>query len=181
MTKEWYKKNKHIIDAWAEGKTIQVKGPDDDEWTDVDCSPTWNRYCEYRIKPEIKFPIYAKRRNAHYYVKFVNYITGTVIGIDCQKQSLLKVGHKGYNWPPVTDEKTWKIIPNPYELRDKDPVLCWDDEYKCIRHIKFWDARNKCTFSHGGNRGGALYKHYKKILPWEETEYIKEMRRYLED
>ncbi len=41
-----------IIKAWSEGKTIQFKVDDFDDWRDLaDPDPEWNGGLQYRIKP----------------------------------------------------------------------------------------------------------------------------------
>lgn len=180
MMKWWYKQNRHILDAWAEGKTIEVKRPHS-KWVELGGDTTWYPFFEYRIKPEIEFPVYAKRKDENYYVKFDNYTVGTTIGVDCIKSSPYHIGYKSDTWPKVTNERQWEIISDPYELRDKDPVLCWDDNYITIKHIRFYDKKNRRTFNEVGRRKGFAFEHYRKILPWEETEDIKEMRKHLED
>jgi len=53
MNRERCKELLPIIQAFAEGKTIQVKqGPHDDVWHEIDISPVWYDGCEYRIAPE---------------------------------------------------------------------------------------------------------------------------------
>ena len=54
-------RHKHYdaIVAWAEGKEIQCRHPNDAIWTAADGYPKWYNDLEYRVKPEvIKFRNY---------------------------------------------------------------------------------------------------------------------------
>ena len=56
MTKEEAKELLPIIQAWAEGKTIQVRINNDSSWTDLlDTKLEISNLYEYRIKPEPKY------------------------------------------------------------------------------------------------------------------------------
>lgn len=52
--------HQHVINAWAEGKTIQVKASEE-VWHNCGAivAPTFNPVAEYRIKPEPK-PTYKR-------------------------------------------------------------------------------------------------------------------------
>lgn len=57
MTRETYIKLKPILDAWAEGKTIQYRRINRTDWldlkgTEINIEYTNNQGCEFRIKPE---------------------------------------------------------------------------------------------------------------------------------
>ena len=79
---------------------------------------------------------------------------------------------KGYG---VNNYITSIIYPNKFKLdipqeaydiplKDKDFVECWDDTTAFNRSLRFYDARNKCTFSgRDGCRNGVVYDNYKKI------------------
>lgn len=54
MTRQEWAERLPLIQAFVEGKTIQVKGwHTDDKWKDTAC-PSFDRNFEYRIKPEPK-------------------------------------------------------------------------------------------------------------------------------
>ena len=54
MTREEAKKFLPIIQAFAEGKKIEMYYHSDKEWKDV-FNPLFNLCCEYRVKPEPKY------------------------------------------------------------------------------------------------------------------------------
>lgn len=180
MTREWYKQNKYILDEWAKGKEIEWLNESSDTW-----EPMGDGYLdffagvEYRIKPEHKFPIYAKAKNHPFYVEFSDENKGIVIGIQCGDYTPYRINTYIDSWESVFNKNTWKIIPNPYELYDKDAVWCWYDRNKTCKIAKFWDAKFRRTFFCDGGRGGDSYDHYEKILPWEEPKWVKEARKIL--
>ena len=53
MTRKEAKELLPIIQAYAEGKTIQYKN-EHGSWIEIDC-PIWSKYCQYRIKPQPKY------------------------------------------------------------------------------------------------------------------------------
>lgn len=174
MTRSWYKENKHIVEARTNGAEIEVrvKGRDE-EWRLIDNTPTWNSYCEYRIKPKIKYPIYAKHKKYAIWIK-----------VDEDKEikelknnactTTLETGYK---------EEEWETIPNPYELHDKDPVWCWDSGDIAFRYVAFYDEQNDTIFSILGFRSKQNLKpeNMEKILPWEMTDWMIEAQKKLED
>lgn len=46
-------KLKDIIIEWANGKDIQFRGNDKQEWMDINGTPVWDSTCEYRVKPVV--------------------------------------------------------------------------------------------------------------------------------
>lgn len=135
-------------------------------------------YKKLRIKPKIEFPIYAKATDDNYYVKFTSEITGEVI---YSNSEIYKVKYMASNWVPVFKDDSWIIIDNPYELTDKCLVECWDDDGHNAQ-LRFYDAKNTCTFSIDGKRDCAAFDNYKCIPPWQENqEWVAEARKKLEE
>ena len=60
MTREEAKELLPIIQAFAEGKTIQYKNKVNPEWEETDC-PIWAKEGKYRIKPEPKYRPFKNR------------------------------------------------------------------------------------------------------------------------
>lgn len=65
-----------------------------------------------------------------------------------------------------------------WEPQDKEPIWCWDDTNH-IRTIRFWDAKNKCTFSYTGTRDGNKWDNYAKVEHTEE--WMLDEQKTLED
>ena len=186
MTREWYKENKHILEAWAEGKEVEFRlANTNNKWESLNENTEWLYYFEYRIKPEKEFPIYAKRKGYNIWVKFISEETYEVIGMKPPTKIAevygTYVGEIVEHGHPYTNDEIWEIIPNPYELRDKDPIWCWEDFAISMRCIKFWDDKNKVPYTYKGKRNGMKCDNYKKVLPWDEPNWVKEARKHLED
>lgn len=180
MTKKAYLKHRNIMEAWAHGKEIQYKDPETGYWVSIE-NPGWAEELEYRVKPKATFPIYVKCKTDNHYLRFDTEFEAEVIGVEVGKSSEYSVGYKSDDWISVFDSDLWEIIEDPYKLHDKDPVICQNSSDMATRHIAFFDAKNNCTFTKMGLRRGPTFDYYKKILPWEEFDWIKEMRKYLED
>lgn len=52
MTRDECKKLLPIMQAFAEGKTIQFRTHPNDRWQDIE-DPSWYENVEYRVKPEV--------------------------------------------------------------------------------------------------------------------------------
>lgn len=63
MTREEAKQMLPIIQAYAEGKSVEFRTYNDDEWEDCE-HPLFNEGCYYRIKPEPSEPKYRPFENA---------------------------------------------------------------------------------------------------------------------
>jgi hypothetical protein len=63
-------------------------------------------------------------------------------------------------------ELGWVVQP----LKDKDPIIYWDNDGIGYRRIGFYDGSNKCVFDADGDRDGLEYDNY-ELLPLE-TAYI---------
>lgn len=63
MTRDEAKKFLHLIQAFAEGKTIQVKTFNG--WKNIE--PKWDNNCDYRIKPETIKVYLVKHCSGHVY------------------------------------------------------------------------------------------------------------------
>ena len=181
MTRQWYKENKHILDAWANGDDVEVFVSG--EWQPVNKDREfWMHDCEYRIKPKIEYPVYVKHKKHAIWVKFTSLTEGEVIGMKPPKKDLhTYVGDKSDEWAKVTNESMWEIITNPYELHDKDAVWCRDSGDVLTNELRFWDAKNNRVYSTRGTRTGPKFVYYEKVLPWDEPEWVREARKHLKD
>ena len=181
MTRSWYKENRHILDAWANGEDVEIfiSG----EWQPVNKDREfWMHDCEYRIKPKAEYPIYARNKHYDIWVKFTSLRKGEVIGMKPPKQKIyICVGEESSQWIPYNNKEEWEIIPNPYELHDKDPIWCWDDTDITKRELRFWSAKNSAAYSYDGVKDGIIFNYCEKVLPWEEPEWVKEARKRLKD
>ena len=165
-----------------EGKEIEVKDVNKDSWiTMIIKDPNekfyWYRNM-YRIK-EDKFPI--SKKNDFMVVKFINKKDCEVLFIfDKEKASeFAEIGMliKDEN----VNDKQWEdvLYDEKAGLWDGQPVWCIDKDFEALRSLKFYDAKNKCTFSYKGKRDGRVYDSY---LPYEHItdDWIIEIYNKLE-
>lgn len=116
---------------------------------------------------EFKYPIYLKSKNSSLVVKFTDLTTGEVV----VNSIIYKVGDNP-NWIRHTDIDTWQQLEICPETGffDGQAVWCWDNDYTHIRSVRFYDARNKRTFTHKGEKQGSVYENYEPYegdyLPW---------------
>ena len=66
-----------------------------------------------------------------------------------------------------------------WEPQDKEPIWCWVYEDEVVRWIRFWDAKNNCSFQASGKRDGMVWKHYAKVEHIEQ--WMLDMQAQLED
>jgi hypothetical protein len=52
-------------------------------------------------------------------------------------------------------------------IPDKAPVVCWDNENVAARALRFYDAKNECTFNMNGTRVSFTFENYPQLT---ETE-----------
>ena len=105
MTREEAKEMLPIIQAWADGKTIQVQNPNGGEWFDVKIE-TLRSICEelkYRIKPAPKFrPFKSQEECWHEMLK--HHPFGWIRNNDTQR--LCNIGSIGRNNCGVVIDKS---------------------------------------------------------------------------
>ena len=75
---------------------------------------------------------------------------------------------------------TFKEIQSDVVLRDKQLVWAWDDDTDAGRNIRFYDAKNNCTFCPDGQRNGCEYDNY-ELYEGEYPEWAKEAVKQLQD
>jgi len=137
-------------------------------------------YCEYASDYPKYMLAYNHQKSEQYIVRFVSKTYGEVVAVSDNASYM--VGCSSEEWIEHTNTEYWKETTNPNELCDKDVVECWDDNYIALRCIKFYDAKNSRTYdTYDGERNGAGYENYRKLMPWEEPEWCEEARKTLED
>jgi len=72
---------------------------------------------------------------------------------------------------------SYKELRLDFNITDKQLVWCWDDDDAVGRNIRFYDAKNNCTFDLYGKRNGWKYKNYK---PYED-EWPEWAKKALEE
>lgn len=118
-------------------------------------------------------------KHKQFIVKFISEKEGIVVAT--AEKALYEIDYRINFWSECSDTEVWKEVSNPDELCDKDIVECWDDKYTHCRLYRFYDAKNNCVFSEEGHRNGPIYQHYRKLMPWEELDWMGEAREVLEN
>lgn len=109
-------------------------------------------------KEEFEYPIYCKLKNSSLVVKFTDLTTGELV-ID---NGFYEVNETSVYWKAHTDTNYWQQLEACPETGffDGQLVWCWDNEHTHYRILRFYDAKNKCTYNYLGGRGGSSYNNY---------------------
>ncbi len=114
------------------------------------------------LEEKEQYPIYALSKQNGIIVKF----EGLTSGIIVKGNIHYKLGHESNYWINHTNEY-WKILPFCQEtgFYHGQPVWACDENFLCVRSLRFYDAINSTTFGNNGesNMGGSndFYE------PWE--------------
>ena len=109
-------------------------------------------------KEELTYPIYCKLEHSSIVVKFTGLITGElVIGNKYQE-----VGNFFDDWVRHTYINTWQQLDVCEETGffDGQLVWCWSHDDTHTRNLKFYDAKNKCTYQFDGKKYGSVFDNY---------------------
>ena len=109
-------------------------------------------------KEEFNYPIYCKLKGSSLVVKFIGLTIGEiVIGNEYQK-----VGEKCNEWIKHTDTDSWQQLDvcEKTGFFDGQLIWCWSDDETHLRCLKFYDAKNKCTYRFDGTRIGYRFNNY---------------------
>ena len=110
-------------------------------------------------KEQFEYPIYCKLKVSSLVVKFTGLTTGElVVGNEYQK-----VGNKRNVWIKHTDTKYWQQLDvcEKTGFFDGQLVWCWQNNYTHKRDLKFYNAKNKCTYQFDGSKIGSCFNNYK--------------------
>ena len=101
-------------------------------------------------KEEFNYPIYCKLKYSSLVVKFTGLQSGEVV----VNSKHYNIGDKSTTYRSHTDTKTWQRLDvcEKTGFFDGQLICCWDDDYKHVRCLKFYDAKNKCPYIFNGNR-----------------------------
>ena len=109
-------------------------------------------------KKEITYPIYCKLKYSSLVVKFTELQSGEVVVND----KYTNIGDKITTWTSHTDTNSWQQLDVCEETGffDGQLIWCWQNEFTHSKHLKFYDAKNKCTYCYDGTKGGHNYENY---------------------
>ena len=202
----WSTENIYVINdkfseirkAIADGKQIQIRKFqtwDDLDVKDPNFEPELSINC-YRIKPEIKFPIFKK--NDFMVVRFENdkkYRIEFIFNYNKFYDFMEKT--KEYPEPELLyfvdndmssfiqlDDEQWKdvLYDKERELWDGQPVFVWDNDWDIGRNVEFYDAENECSFTSSPYIEGIKYDNYEPYPHLTDEWLIKQYNKlYFDD
>ena len=107
---------------------------------------------------EIKYPIFCRFKDWSLVVKFTGLKSGKVV----VNNSYYNVGYKCDDWRIHTDTIVWKQLDvcEKTGFFDGQLVWCWDNNQTHFKCLRFYDAKNKCTYYSDGKKDGAFYENY---------------------
>ena len=109
-------------------------------------------------KEEFNYPIFCKLIDSSLVVKFTELTTGEVV----MNNSYYSVGDKGNDWRIHTDTTVWQQLDvcEKTGFFDGQLVWCWENNQTHFKCLRFYDAKNKCTYYSDGKKDGAFYENY---------------------
>ena len=109
-------------------------------------------------KEKFNYPIYCKSKDSYLVVKFTGLKTVEVV----VNNKHYNIGEKSNTWIRHTDSDTWQQLDvcEKTGFFDGQLVWCWDNEHTHSRHLRFYDAKNKCTYFFNGKNNGSYYDNY---------------------
>ena len=113
---------------------------------------------QFAEKEKFNYPIYCKNKNSFFVVKFQGLQVGDVV----VNYKFHSVGQTYINWVKHTDEDEWQQLDvcEKTGFFDGQLIWCWDNDETHSRHLKFYDAKNKCTYKFDGTEDGYNYENY---------------------
>ena len=107
---------------------------------------------------EFTYPIYCNLKDSSLVIKFTGLQTGEVVVNNYPHN----VGYNRYDWINHTDKNEWQQLDVCEKTRffDGQLIWCWDNEDTHFRVLKFYDAKNKCTYQFDGTKNGSNYDNY---------------------
>ena len=109
-------------------------------------------------KKEFTYPIYCKLKGSSLVVKFKGLRQGKTV----VNNTFNNVGNKSSVWQNHTDTNAWQQLDvcEKTGFFDGQLVWCWDNSQTHKRELKFYDVKNKCTYSYSGIKCGYNYDNY---------------------
>ena len=109
-------------------------------------------------KEEFTYPIYCKLKDSSLVVKFKGLRQGKTV----VNNTFNNVGNKSYVWQNHTDTNAWQQLDVCEETGffDGQLVWCWDNGATHVVTLRFYDAKNKCTYRFDGTKNGSNYDNY---------------------
>ena len=109
-------------------------------------------------KEEIKYPIYCKVKHSPLVIKFIELQFGEVV----VNNKHYNIGDKSTTWISHIDSGVWQQLDvcEKTGFFDGQLIWCWDNYHTHTRVLKFYDAKNECTYIFNGKNDGYSYENY---------------------
>ena len=109
-------------------------------------------------KEEITYPIYYKLKKSSLVVKFTGLQSGEVV----VNSKHYNIGDKSTTYRSHTDTDVWQQLEvcKITGFFDGQLVWCWDNDDTHVVTLRFYDAKNKCTYQFDGTEDGHDYDNY---------------------
>lgn len=137
---------------------------------------------ELKVKcKNFKYPIVCRSKSYGYIVKFTSITKGEIL-INPNACSEVNKQHKDI--VPHTNTNVWQEIAYDEDrnLYDKQVVWAWDDAYKFLRIIGFYDAENDAIInSKTGKRNTLFYSNYEAVPQEQIPQFMLDAYKNLED
>lgn len=110
-------------------------------------------------KEESEYPIFCKLKESSLVVKFTDLRTGEVVVNNINHDVRTKIS----DYRTHKNNDVWQQLDVCEETGffDGQLVWCWDNDDTHCRKLKFYDAKNKCTYMFDGIKDGSDYDNYK--------------------
>ena len=163
----WFENDIYIVDdPWARLKMAQAEG----KQLQVIFGATWkdktltykdmelNTPDNWRVKPEVEFPVYRRRTGHKIILRFSGENYGRIV-MSSISSEIGEIGKKfkgskvaRYDDPDMEPVETIEIDGITYY--DTQPVLASNSSKDTVWALGFFDAKNKCLFKADGSRDG---------------------------
>ena len=109
-------------------------------------------------KEEFTYPIYCKLKDSSLVVKFKGLRQGKTV----VNNTFNNVGNKSSIWQNHSDTNCWQQLDvcEKTGFFDGQLVWCWDNDDTHSIDLKFYDAKNICTYIFNGKKNGCVYDNY---------------------
>ena len=109
-------------------------------------------------KEEFTYPIYCKLKDSSLVVKFKGLRQGKTV----VNNTFNNVGIKSSIWQNHSDTNIWQQLEvcEKTGFFDGQLVWCWDNDDTHVVTLRFYDAKNKCTYQFDGTEDGHDYDNY---------------------
>ena len=109
-------------------------------------------------KEEFEYPIYCRGKETNCVVKFESLSEGVYV----VQNEFRKVGESTKTFINHTDTNKWQQLDvcEKTGFFDGQLVWCWNNPDSHMRHLKFYDVKNKCTYIFNGKKDGWNYDNY---------------------